>query len=185
MRFYKLTLAASVLALGACGGNKDAATTDTAAAAPAAGATMTDSSSMAAPAAGTAGAAGTTGAAAGGTASMAPITGKTHEVKMIGDAKGYRFEPANVTVKAGDVVKYVNVSGGPHNAAFSPEEVPDDVEAVLSKNMPDQMAPLQGALLVNPNETYSISFAGVKPGSYNYFCAPHAAMNMKGVITVQ
>ncbi len=111
--------------------------------------------------------------------------GTTHTVQMLGDAQGYRFEPANITVKAGDGIKFVNVSGGPHNAAFDPEAIPDDVEAVLSKNMPDQMATLQGPLLVNPNETYSISLAGVKPGAYDYFCAPHLAMNMKGVITVQ
>jgi plastocyanin len=104
---------------------------------------------------------------------------------MLGDAKGYRFEPANVTVKAGDAIKFVNVSGGPHNAAFTPDEIPDDVEAVLSKNMPNQMAALAGPLMVNPNEEYTISFAGVKPGAYNYFCSPHVAMNMKGVITVQ
>ena len=122
-------------------------------------------------------------AAAAGTA--AAITGTTHTVQMVGDAQGYRFEPANITVKAGDAIKFVNVSGGPHNAAFTPEEVPDDVEAVLSKNMPNQMAALQGPLLVNPNEEYTMSFAGVKPGAYNYFCAPHVAMNMKGVITVQ
>ena len=63
--------------------------------------------------------------------------------------------------------------------------IPDDVEAVLAKNMPEQMSPLAGKLLVNPNETYTISFAGVKPGAYDYFCSPHVAMNMKGVITVQ
>jgi plastocyanin len=134
----------------------------------------------AAPAGGTAGAALPAAAPAGGGAG-----GTTHTVKMLGDAQGYRFEPANVTVKAGDRVNFVNVSGGPHNAAFTPDEIPDDVEAVLSKNMPEQMAPLQGKLLVNPNETYAISFAGVKPGAYNYYCSPHVAMNMKGVITVQ
>jgi len=117
-------------------------------------------------------------AAAGG-------AGTTHTVKMLGDAQGYRFEPANLTVKAGDVVSFVNVSGGPHNAAFTPDEIPDDVEAVLSKNMPNQMSALNGPLLVNPNETYAISFAGIKPGAYPYICAPHVAMNMKGIITVQ
>jgi plastocyanin len=111
--------------------------------------------------------------------------GTTHTVRMLGDAQGYRFEPANVAVKAGDAVKFVNVSGGPHNAAFDPAAVPDDVEPVLSKNMPDQMSPLAGKLLVNPNESYTISFAGVKAGAYNYFCSPHLAMNMKGVITVE
>jgi plastocyanin len=180
MRFYKLTLAASVLALGACGGNKDAATTDTAAAAPAAAATTTDSSAMAAPAAG-----GAAAGAAGATAAMAPITGKTVEVKMIGDAKGYRFEPANITVKAGDGIKFINVSGGPHNVAFDEASVPAAGKAQLTANMPNQMAPLSSPYISAPNEAYTISFANVAPGTYDYHCTPHLPMGMKGVITVQ
>ena len=31
----------------------------------------------------------------------------------------------------------------------------------------------------------SVSFAGVKPGKYDYICQPHLANNMKGSITVQ
>ena len=39
-------------------------------------------------------------------------------MKMIGDATGYKFVPADITVKQGDAVKFVMVSGGPHNVAF-------------------------------------------------------------------
>jgi len=177
MRFYRLTLAASVLALAACGGKKDdAATTDTTAAMAPAATTTDTTAAAAAPAA---------GAPAAGAAAAAPITGKTVEVKMIGDAKGYRFEPANITIKAGDGIKFINVSGGPHNAAFDPAEVPADAKAQLSANMPNQMAELSSPLLTAPNEAYTISFANVKPGTYNFHCTPHLAMGMKGVITVQ
>ena len=174
MRFYSMALAgASALVISACGGG-DKNASDTGAAA-----TTTDT------AAATTGAATTTGTTAGGTAAMAPITGKTHEVKMVGDEKGYRFEPADLTVKQGDGVKFVMVSGGPHNAAFDPATVPANAKAQLSANMPNQMSELSGPLLVNPNETYTISFANVPPGKYPYHCTPHLAMNMKGTITVQ
>jgi plastocyanin len=170
MRFYGLTLAASAIVLGACGGGDKNNAGDTAAvAAPSANASTP----------------GATTTPATGTAAAAPITGTTHTVNMVGDAQGYRYEPANITVKAGDGIKFVNVSGGPHNAAFAPEEIPADVKAQLSANMPNQMSDLTGPLLVNPNEAYTISFANVKPGTYNYHCTPHLAMNMKGVITVQ
>ena len=175
MRAYGLTLVASAILLGACsgGGEKtdaNAAAGDTANVAVA----PTPTTDAAAPAG---------GAAATGTA--AAITGTTHTVNMIGDEKGYRYEPANITVKAGDGIKFVNVSGGPHNTAFDPAEVPADVKAQLSANMPNQMSELNGPLLVNPNEEYTISFANVKAGSYKYHCTPHLAMNMTGVITVQ
>ena len=180
MRFYRLTLAASVLALGACG-KKDAATDTAAMAAPAA--TTTDTGAMAAPAAGGAMAGGAM--AGGAMGKMAPITGTTHEVKMYGDAKGYRFEPAAVTVKVGDGIKFINVSGGPHNVAFDEAAIPAGAKAQLSANMPDQMADLSGKLLTAANDSYTVSFAGVKPGVYNGHCTPHLAMGMKEVVTVQ
>lgn len=125
----------------------------------------------------------------GGTAK--PITGKTWDVKMIGDEKGYRFESASLTIKVGDGVKWTNVTGGPHNVAFSSE--PPASKSQLDANMPAQSAggtgpksgELSSPLLVTPNDTYTISFAGVAPGKYDYFCTPHQALGMKGEITVQ
>jgi plastocyanin len=172
MRFYGIALAASAVVLGACaGGDKNAGDTtavgvDTSAAAPAA--------SAPAPA-----------APAGGTASMAAITGTTHEVKMIGDAQGYRFEPANITVKAGDGIKFTTVNGGPHNVAFDPATIPADVQAQLDANISEKMGQLSSALKTNPGESVTVSFANIKPGKYPYHCTPHIALGMKGEITVQ
>src|SRR5665213_925199 len=105
MRFYGIALLASASVLSACGGEK--AATDTAAAHAAATASATT------PAATTPAAAPAAGAVA-----AAPATGKTVEIKMIGDATGYKFDPANVTIKKGDAVKFIMTSGGPHNVAF-------------------------------------------------------------------
>jgi plastocyanin len=103
---------------------------------------------------------------------------------MIGDGTTYKFEPANITIKSGDNVRWTMVSGGPHNVSFDPAEVPAAAKGQLTANMDNQMGELMGPLLQNPNETYEISFAGVPAGTYNYHCTPHLAMNMKGIITV-
>ena len=95
MRFFGLALAASTVFLGACAGGDKSNASDTV------GVATDTSSAAAAPAPAPASPAPATAPAAGG-GTMAPITGATHEVKMIGDAKGYRFEPANITIKAGD-----------------------------------------------------------------------------------
>jgi plastocyanin len=117
---------------------------------------------------------------------MAPITGTTHEVKMIGDAKGYRFEPANFTVKQGDGVKFVVVTGGPHNVAFDPATIPADVKGQLDANMgTDKMGELSSNMKMNAGDAITVSFGNIKPGQYPYHCVPHLALNMKGVITVQ
>lgn len=178
MRFSVFALAASALVLGACGKKDNTAATDsaaTAAAAPAA-----DTTAMA----GGAGA-GTAAAPAAGAVAPKPATGTTHEVKMLGDEKGYRFEPANFTVKQGDAVKFTFVSGGPHNVAFDPAAIPAAGKAQLDANIPNKAGELSSEMLLNPNQAVTISFAGVAPGAYNYHCTPHLAMNMKGVITVQ
>ena len=114
-----------------------------------------------------------------------PITGKTIDVKMVGDAKGYRFEPANFTVKVGDGANFINVSGGPHQVTFWADSIPAGQAAQLTANMPNTTASLIGPLVITPNQTYIVSFAGLKPGVYHYYCTPHLAMGMKGTVTVQ
>src|SRR5205814_4722834 len=127
MRFFGLALAASTVFLGACAGGDKSNAADTA------GVGTDTSSAAAAPAPASPAPAPAAPAAGGGT--MAPITGATHEVKMIGDAKGYRFEPANITVKAGDGIKFTVVSGGPHNVAFDAATIPPESKSQLDANM--------------------------------------------------
>ena len=166
MRFNALALIASVALVAACGGGGEkTAATDTTNAA------TTPPAGGAAP--------------AGGAVAPIAATGDTVTVKMVGDDKGYRFEPADFTIKSGQPVKFVMVSGGPHNVAFDPATIPADSKDQLNANMVGQMSELSSPLLMNPNEAYVVSFGGVKPGSYPYHCTPHLAMGMKGTITVQ
>jgi len=123
------------------------------------------------------------------TLSAPPLRGErgaaTIVVRMLGDANGYRFVPASITAHVGDVVRFVNVSGGPHNVAFWAERIPAGVAATLQKNMGQTIAPLSGAMIIEPNEVYTVSLAGLRAGTYNYYCVPHQAMNMTGRIRVR
>jgi plastocyanin len=166
MRFYGLALLTSAAVLGACGGGEKKADTKAAATPPAGAA-------PAAPAATT-----------GGKAPIA-ATGDTVTIKMIGDDKGYRFDPANVTIKTGQAVKFVMVTGGPHNVSFDPATTPAAGKDQLNANMTGQISELSSPMLMNPNESYTISFGGIPPGTYDFHCTPHLAMGMKGSITVQ
>jgi len=177
MRFYGFAVAVGVITLGACaGGEKKPADTTHVGVDTSSAATTTTTASTST----------TTSAPAGGAVAMAPITGTTKTVNMVGDAKGYRFEPANFTIKQGDGVKFVVVSMGPHNVAFDPATIPADQKAQLDANMgTDKMGELSSNLKMNPGDAITISFAKIKPGQYPYHCVPHLALNMKGVITVQ
>ena len=167
MRFFGFALAASALTAVACGGGGDTNAADSMA--------MDTSAATVTP----------SPAAAPAMGAGAPITGTTHDVRMVGDAQGYRFEPTAITIKAGDGIKFINVSGGPHNVGADPSKIPDDVEAQLSANMPNQMAPLMGPLLMNTDEAYTVSFGSIKSGTYELNCTPHLAMGMIIQVTVQ
>lgn len=108
-----------------------------------------------------------------------------HEVRMISEGKNFSFSPAALTVKAGEEVRFINVSGGPHNVAFDPAKVAEPAAAKLAAAMKNQIAPLAGPIMTAENETYVVSFTGVPAGKYEFFCMPHSALAMKGVITVE
>jgi len=139
-----------------------------------------------APAAGASASAGApAGAAATGAAATQAATGKTWEVKMLGDATGYRFDPANLTIKEGDAVKWTVVSGPPHNVSFYADSIPSGAQTQLNANMQNTMSPLTSPLFNNPGDSYTVSFKGVPKGAYKYFCTPHQALGMHAQLTVQ
>lgn len=165
MLFNRLALVAAVVTFAACGGGSDSA--------PAAESTPAPAAEAAAP-------------AATGAVTLAPATGTTHEIRMIGDDKGFRYEPANLTIKSGDAVKFIAISGFPHNVAFMPTGLTADVKSQLDANFgTDRMAELTSNMYMTEGQSATISFANIPAGKYEFNCTPHLAMGMKGVITVE
>jgi len=154
-------VAGLAIVLAACGGEKKAEDQSTTTATP-------EQQPSAAPAA---------APAAGG--------GGTHDVNMVLDGSTYKFDPAELTIKAGDVINFHNKSGGPHNVSFWADSIPSGAANVLKGSMPDQMAPLEGPLLTEQDAIYKVSFAGAPAGDYKFYCLPHLALGMHGKITVQ
>ena len=111
--------------------------------------------------------------------------GATHDVNMVLDGSTYKFDPAELSVKVGDIVKFHNMSGGPHNVSFWADSIPSGAADALKAGMGEQMAPLEGALLTEPTGTYQVSFGNTPTGEYKFYCLPHLALGMKGKITVQ
>ena len=128
---------------------------------------------------------GTPAAAAPTPAAAQAATGKSHDVNMVLDGSKYKYDPDNLTIQSGDVVRYHNKSGGPHNVSFWADSIPKGAADVLKGSMPDQMAPLEGPLLTEPDAVYKVSFAGAPTGDYKFYCLPHLALGMHGKIKVQ
>jgi plastocyanin len=163
MRFLGIALLASAV-VSACGGGEQSKTTDSPAATPPAATTPP----------------------AGGTATKAPITGKTVEVKMVQVPTGYEFDPKQITINVGDGVKFIGVSGNPHNVAFTASEVPEAARAQLNANFdPPTQSELSGTFLMTANDAQTVSFANIPPGTYTAKCTPHMNVNMIMTITVK
>jgi len=112
-------------------------------------------------------------------------TGATHDVDMEFDGKVGKFVPADLTIKSGDVIRFHNKNGGPHNVDFWADSIPAGAQAALDAGMPDRIGPLQGPMVVEPNAIYTVSFANAPAGVYKFYCLPHLAFKMHGQITVQ
>lgn len=103
---------------------------------------------------------------------------------MIGDASGYRFEPARIVARPGDGIRFVVVSGGPHEVAFDLDRVPPGARSQLVANMPngtDGHSPL----LSVPSEAWMVSLTGLTPGVYPFVSTPRLPQGMKGEIEIR
>ena len=160
MRFTLLTTLVAFTAV-ACGGEKKSAASQAEAATP------TPAAPSAAPA-------------------SAEPAGAVVEVKMTGNGTSQAaFEPSKLTIKTGTTVRFMNVSGGPHNIAFYGDSVPKGGVDALKKGMPNPMGDLTGPFLTQPSEKYDVSFAGAPAGVYKGYCMPHVALGMHVTVTVQ
>jgi plastocyanin len=119
-------------------------------------------------------------------APAAEPAGAVVEVKMTGNGTSQAsFEPSKLTIKAGTTVRFINVSGGPHNVAFYGDSIPKGGADALKKGMPNPMGDLVGPFLTQPNEKYDVSFTGAPAGPYKGYCLPHVALGMHMAITVR
>lgn len=154
----KLSLLGVAALLAACGGGDN-------------GGQTADNSGAAAPAA------EAPAAEAPATPPAAPAAqGNVVEVRMVTTQNGASgtFEPANVTVKKGDTVRFIAADNlAAHNVSFPPAE-----------NAGKSNLPGPSPYITTAGATYDVP-VNMDAGTYNFQCDPHAAMGMKGVLTVQ
>ena len=114
-------------------------------------------------------------------------TGVVHEVQMLGSIdEGFRFEPADLTVKVGDTVRWINGSGFPHNVAFYADSIPRGAVAVIESVMPAEgkLGLMNGRILSELGDTFEMDFVNAPLGVYHYFSVVQEVLGMVGTITV-
>ena len=76
-----------------------------------------------------------------------------------------KYDPAEVTIKAGQTVTWINAEAMPHNIAFQAGVIGD--------------AKLDGAMM-KKDQSYSVKFNDA--GTYDYHCTPHPFMKGKVIV---
>ncbi|NHX35713.1 MULTISPECIES: plastocyanin/azurin family copper-binding protein [Halolamina] len=122
---------------------------------------------------GTGTATGTEGGGGGGT---------THTVDM---TDSLVFDPAELTIEAGDTVVWENVGSVGHSVTAYEDNIPEEADFFASGGFDAEQPardayPEQGD--IPGGESYQHTFETL--GTYEYFCIPHESVGMIGTIEV-
>jgi plastocyanin len=111
---------------------------------------------------------------------------QVHEIRMVADGKGeFRFEPASVSARQGDVLLFKAVSGAPHSVVFDGKDMSAPARQALNAALPRRAGDLSSPLLTEGAEYRIVVPAGLPAGTYKFFCLPHRAYDMRGELTVE
>ena len=105
-------------------------------------------------------------------AAAAQPTGNVIEVRMVTEGASNYFEPAEVTARPGDVIRFTLVSGL-HN-----------VSCPAGLNGSAAGLPEATPFLQTPGQYVDVP-VNMEPGSYTFHCDPHVAMGMVGRLIVE
>jgi plastocyanin len=88
------------------------------------------------------------------------------------------YEPANVTIKAGETVEWLNNGDVVHSVTA----VPGDASRANDVALPRGAATFDSGFMP-PGSTFDYTFT--VPGTYRYFCVPHETLGMVGTVVVK
>lgn len=105
----------------------------------------------------------------------------------------FAFEPSEVVVRPGDLVRFVQESDSPHNVEF--RETPDGTRlddaavpttSATGATFADVPPPRMGPFITARGAAYEFVVGDYfAPGEHEIVCTPHEAMGMKGTLIVE
>jgi plastocyanin len=111
---------------------------------------------------------------------------KVHEIRVEADAgkEVYRFSPARVTARPGDVLLFKAVTGSPHSIVFESRKLTGSAHEALNGAMSRRSGDLSSPLLAPDGAEYRITVPALPAGTYEFFCLPHRAYDERGVLRI-
>jgi plastocyanin len=111
---------------------------------------------------------------------------RVHEIRLEANAARdvYRFVPASVSARPGDVLLFRTVSGTPHSIVFESAGLSAPAHEALNGAMGRRAGDLSSPLLNPDGAEYRIVVPAIAAGQYQFFCLPHRAYDMRGTLRV-
>ncbi len=109
------------------------------------------------------------------------------EVRLVRAADGatYRFTPAEITVRPGEVVEFRVESGGPYVLAFEATDLGAADQRLLSSALGDFNGGLRAPTLTGPGKVLRLEVPTLHPGTYRFRTLTHVAYRMEGRLVVR
>lgn len=90
------------------------------------------------------------------------------------------FEPPEIQIRRGDVVRFVQVAARPESVAFDTTGLPAELAAfVRERNL------TAGVLLLSPGEVHDVRFSGAPSGRYPFYSLTRAPEGIRGAVIVE
>jgi len=115
------------------------------------------------------------------------VDGVPDDADHVVDMNAVAYDPADLTVSAGDTVAWTHTAGEPHSVSAYQDGIPDGATYWASGGFDSEEAARsgwesgQGA--VQSGQSYVRTFETT--GTHEYFCIPHEAAGMVGTVTVE
>jgi plastocyanin len=105
--------------------------------------------------------------------------GAVHLVRIVHQGDLYAFDPAEIVIRPGDVVRFIMAGSQPESVVFDPVEATAEAGDFVRGNTLHQ-----GVLMTDAGQTYDVVFSDAPPGRYPFRSLPHGEQGMQGVVTV-
>ncbi len=106
------------------------------------------------------------------------------EIEVDRDRDRYGFDPARITVKPGDVLRFRVGSGAPHSIVFDSTGMTAADRSALNEAITDRMSLLSGPLLTSEGQVFELWVPRLSSGTYRFYCLPHRAYRAEGEMIV-
>jgi plastocyanin len=111
---------------------------------------------------------------------------KRHLIRLEADVEkaSYRFNPAQVTARPGDVLVFKVGRGAPHSIVFESADLSEATHEAVNGAMSRRTGDLSSPLLTAEGTEYRLVVPRIAPGVYHFYCLPHRAYDMRGQLRV-